>query len=106
MATVMRLPIPLGPARPSYHLRQVRTDRGAWIAIAAPLLAGAVGRDISGEGKQLFISPVARDQVGEPILTRPPALWALDPQHVELADKIAEGNRAVAGHCELVIYDQ
>jgi len=31
-------------------------------------------------------------------MPRSPALDALDPQHVELADQVAEDGRAVAGH--------
>jgi hypothetical protein len=42
------------------------------------------------------VAAVPRDQVGEPIPARTSALGALDAQHVELANEVAEDDRAVA----------
>src|SRR5262245_17976702 len=80
------------------HLRQIGADRAARVAVAASALAGAVLGHIGREGEELFIWPVAHDQIGEPVAARASAFRALDPQQVELADQIAEDDRAVSGH--------
>jgi len=67
------------------HLRQIGIDRAARFAVAMSLPSA-----------QLAVT--AHDQVGEPIPTGATAFRALDPKHVELADQVAEDDRAVAGH--------
>jgi hypothetical protein len=47
---------------------------------------------------ELFVAAVFRDQSGKHLVARSPALGALDPEHIELADQIAEDDGAVAGH--------
>src|SRR5262249_19276087 len=39
---------------------------------------------------------VSHEQVSEPVSARAPAFRAFDPQHVELADQVAEDDRPVA----------
>jgi hypothetical protein len=45
-----------------------------------------------------LVAPISRDQVGEPVSARTPTLRALDAQHIELADRIAEDDRAFSRH--------
>ena len=71
------------------HLRQIGIDRAARFAVAMSLPSA-----------QLAVT--AHDQVGEPIPTGATAFRALDPKHVELADQVAEDDRAVAGHNRLI----
>src|SRR5262249_23985649 len=78
-----------------------RADRAARVAVAARLLAGAVLGHVGGGCEQPCVSAVSRDQVGEPVLTRLTTFRALDPQKVELADQVAEDDRAVVGHYDI-----
>src|SRR5262249_18016544 len=64
------------------------------------LLARAVCGHIRSECEQLFVSTVARDQISQSIPARASAFRALDAQHVELVDQVAEDDRAVAGHLD------
>jgi hypothetical protein len=78
-------------------LRQIGALHGAWI-MREPLLARTVRGDLIDECEELFVPPVLRDQQWEPVLAPASALGAVDPEHVELADQVAEEDRAVAGH--------
>src|SRR5262249_28051042 len=87
------------PPSPSLdHFRQIGADRAARVAVPARPPALARGGHVVGEGEQLLVWAVARDQVSDAVSTRASALGALDAQHVELADQVAEDDRAVAGH--------
>jgi len=83
---------------PSPDSRPPETVERPMIAVAARVLARAVRGHIVREGEQLFIAAVTRDQIGEPIASRTPALGALDAHHVELADQVRKDDRAFAGH--------
>src|SRR5215471_2481705 len=78
--------------------RQVWAPRAALVVQIPRLLPRAVGRDLVGPIEQLGVNAVAFDQPMELISTPTAALAALDVEHVELADQVAEDDRAVAGH--------
>jgi hypothetical protein len=61
----------------------------------------AVGCDFVRPVEQLGVYSVAHDQAINMILARATAFVALDAQNGELANDIAEGHRAVAGHHNL-----
>jgi hypothetical protein len=64
--------------------------------------AGAVRGNVFREGEHLFV-PAVPQQICESVSTRASAFRALDPQHVELADQIAEDDGAIAGQrCSLI----
>jgi hypothetical protein len=58
---------------------------------------GPIRGHIGSECEGLFVAAISRDQVSKPISARASAFRALDPQHVELADQVAEDDRTVAG---------
>jgi len=58
------------------------------------VLAGAIGRYVIRERENLRIPTIAHNQIGEPVSPRTPAFRTLDPQHTELADQVAEDDRA------------
>jgi hypothetical protein len=65
------------------------------------LLSWTVGRHVVGPVEQLGVDAVAFDQPVEMIPTPPAALVALDVDHAELPDKVAEDDRAIAGYWPL-----
>jgi hypothetical protein len=77
------------------YLRQVRTLRAANIIEVLGLLAGTIRRDLVRPVEQLGVDAVALDQTVEPIPAATSALVVLDGKDVELADDVAEYDRAV-----------
>jgi hypothetical protein len=57
--------------------------------------------DVVGPVEQLGVDAVAFDQPVEMIPTPPAAPVALDVEHVELPERVAEDDRAIAGHWPL-----
>ena len=78
------------------YLWKIRTSYAAGVVRVPRQLSGAIGRELIGPSEELFVAAVFRDQHGEPVLAGAPALGALDPQHAQLADQVAEDGRAVA----------
>lgn len=56
---------------------------------------GAVCCEFVDPREELFVAAVFSDQHREPILAPPPAFGAPDPHPAQLADQVAEGDRAV-----------
>jgi hypothetical protein len=77
------------------YLRQVRTLRAANIIEVLGLLAGTIRRDLVRPVEQLGVDAVALDRTVEPIPAATSALVVLDGKDVELADDVAEYDRAV-----------
>jgi hypothetical protein len=87
-----------GGDQTSHDFRQVRTPRPALVVQVSRPLPPAVGRDLVGPLEQLGVDAIAFDQPMDVIRTPTAALVALDVEHIELADQVAEEDRAVARH--------
>jgi hypothetical protein len=77
---------------------QIRAPRRALVAHIASLLFRTVVGDFCEQIYDLGIASALLDQSRHGIATCAPALVAGDMQHIELADQVAEDDRAVAGH--------
>ena len=73
----------------SYYLRQIGTSRVTDSAQVHRLLARAVGRDLVGPSEQFGVDAVASDQRVEVVPSSLAALFALNVEHVELADQVS-----------------
>ena len=80
----------------SHNLQQVRAPRAARVIVVPRDFARAVSLGLKVE--QLRVNAVAFDETVKRIAPASAALVALDAQHVELADNVAEDDRAVSGH--------
>ena len=83
----------IGPVSGLFRTCCFAVDQAARVAVATRELARAVPGDLLDPREGAAVS---RDQRREPVLARSPALAR--PAHVELADQVAEDDRAVAGH--------
>ena len=74
----------------------MRAPRAARIVFVSHHLARTIGLGLLVE--QLRVNAVALDETVNPIAPAPAALVARDVEHVEIADQIAECDRAFTRH--------
>jgi len=95
---IVRLP---GPVNALLNLAPNATQlsgTGRRTGHSSALASEAVGRDLVGRVEGLGANAIAFDQSTEVIATPTVALIALDVEHVELADQVAEDDRAITRH--------
>src|SRR5262249_3201446 len=80
------------------HSRQIRTPRRALVIPTECCLLRAVGGDLIQPVDDLPVAATVIDQTQHLIATGTATLVARHPKLIELADKVAEDDCAVAGH--------
>ena len=91
---------PLSAMLPAHsnHLRKIRTSRATYIVEVHRLFARAIGCNLISTGKELGVNSVSVNQPIKIVPSTATAFVALDDEHVEFADQIAENDGAFTRH--------